>query len=336
MSARRESHPASKAGGEWLGFDAGGSSLKAVVTDAEGAILRRCSRPTGREIDVQGFASAVESAVAELAYDLSQTRTIGVGVAGCITLGGVVRGSPNLPALADVAIERALGGAVGVRVVADNDAHCHALAESWIGAASSVPTFLLITLGSGIGSALVLDRRIHRGVTGYGSELGHMVLEKGGRVCACGNRGCVEAYVSEVALRGRIAELPALATAVEQRERADRSYAVADGVAGVVPGVAAALFALADEGNGDAERLVAAAVSELGTALGSAVNVYDIEHIVIGGGMAPGFLARSDALLRATGAALFARRASEIRIVAAGAGSLAGAVGAARMAMLAV
>jgi glucokinase len=278
------------------------------------------------------LASAVESAVAELAYDLGETRTIGVGIAGCITLNGVVRGSPNLPALADVAIERALGAAVGVRVVADNDAHCHALAESWIGAASSVPAFLLITLGSGIGSALVIDRRIHRGVTGYGSELGHMVLEKDGRVCACGNRGCVEAYVSEVALRARIAELPALATAVEQRERAGQS----DVVAGIVPGVAAALFALADEGNGDAERLVAAAVSELGTALGSAVNVYDIEHIVIGGGMAPGFLARSDALLRATGAALFARHASEIRIVAAGAGSLAGAVGAARMAMLAV
>jgi glucokinase len=328
MSARRESHADSKARDEWLGLDAGGSSIKAVVTDGEGAVLRQCSRPTGREIDVHGLASAVESSAAELAYELGVTRTIGLGFAGCITLGGIVRGSPNLPALADVALERALGDAIGARVVADNDAHCHALAESWIGAAASVPTFLLLTLGSGIGSALVLDRRIHRGVTGYGSELGHMVLEKGGRLCACGNRGCVEAYVSEVALRGRAAESSALATAFERLERAAPS--------GVAAGVAAALFALADEGNGDAERLVDAAVAELGTALGSAVNVYDIEYIVVGGGMAPGFLARSDALLRATGAALFARRASEIRIVAAGAGSLAGAVGAARMAMLAV
>jgi glucokinase len=324
VSARRASPSASKAGGEWLGFDAGGSSLKAVIVDAAGAILRRCTRPTGREITVQGLASAVESSIAELAYDLSAARAIGVGVAGCITLDGVARGSPNLPALADVALDGVLGAAVGARVVADNDAHCHALAESWIGAASGVPTFLLITLGSGIGSALVLDRRIHRGVTGYGSELGHMVLEKHGRTCACGNRGCVEAYVSEVALRGRIAESAALAKAVERHACAARS------------GVAELLFALADEGDGDAERLVDAAVTELGTALGSAVNVYDVEHIVVGGGMAPGFLARSDALLRATGAALFARRASEIRIVAAGAGSMAGAVGAARMAMLAV
>lgn len=309
----------------WMGFDVGGSTLKAVTIDDTGRILRRLTRPTGPATTAASLGAACDGAMSELAYDRSGGRPIGVGVAGCVTLAGVVRGSPNLPALTDVALERVLGESLGVRLVLDNDAHCHALAEAWNGAAAGVPTFLLVTLGSGIGSALVIDGRIYRGTTGYGSEFGHMIVETNGRLCACGNRGCVEAYVSEVALKSRIVERSTvLASAVEDHARA------------VQRGVAEALFALADRGNGDAVRLVDALVIELGSALGSAVNVYDVEHIVLGGGMAPGFLSRADALLRAVDAALFARAASEIRVVPARSGALAGAVGAARMAMRAV
>jgi glucokinase len=304
--------------------DVGGSSLKVACADAAGRVLGDAVRPTGRGTTVESLAARIRGASEELGYELGCARAIGVGVAGCVTLDGIVRGSPNLPGLAHVALERALGDALAARVACDNDAHCHARAEAWTGSARGEPAFLLLTLGSGIGSALVLDGAIHRGVTGYGSELGHMVLEKNGRVCACGHRGCVEAYVSEVGLRARIAEQPELAAAVERRQR------------GTGGGAAEELFALADAGDARALALVDAAVSELGTAIGSAVNVYDVVHVVIGGGMSPGFLARSEAILRATDAALFARSASEIRIVAASAGTLAGAVGAARLAMQSV
>ncbi len=317
--------PRARGAEAWLGLDAGGSSLKSVCTDDAGTVLAELSQPTGRTTTLETLATQIREAAVRLAYDLHGGRAIGVGVAGCVTLDGVVRGSPNLPALADVALERTLGDALGARVGCDNDAHGHARAEAWIGAARGARSFLLIALGSGIGTALVVDGRIYRGATGYGSELGHMTLEKGGRLCACGNRGCVEAYVSEVGLRARIAEQPSLAASIERRAR---------GAAG--GGAAEALFALADAGDADARTLVDAAVRELGAALGSAVNVYDLELLVIGGGMAPGFLAHSDALLRAAGETLFARRASEIRVVAASAGALAGAVGAARLAMQSV
>jgi glucokinase len=255
-----------------------------------------------------------------LIVDSPRGDTVGLGVAGCVTLAGIVRGSPNLPALADVPIERVLSQALGLRVLADNDAHCHALAEAWNGAARSWPTFLLLTLGSGIGSALVVDGHVYRGATGYGSELGHMILQRDGRLCACGNRGCVEAYVSETALRGRVAE-SSLADAVDALVAAERR------------GLAESLFLLADRGDSSARALVGSLVAELGTALGSAVNVYDVERIVLGGGMAPGFLARMQELRRALGSALFARDESEITIVPARSGALAGAVGAARKAM---
>jgi len=307
----------------WTGFDVGGSALKAVAIDDSGAVRGRTTRATGRATTVAGLAAMLAEASRELAQAPPRGRTIGLGVAGCVTLAGVVRGSPNLPALADVAIERVLGEALGVRVVADNDAHCHALAEAWQGAASEWPTFLLITLGSGIGSALVVQGRVYRGATGYGSEMGHMILERNGRHCACGNRGCVEAYVSEAALRARVAET-SLAPAVDAVMASERR------------GLAESLFALADRGDAAAVALVDTLVGELGTALGSAVNVYDVERIVVGGGMAPGFLARASLLRRAVGAALFARDESEITIVAASSGAFAGAVGAARMAMRAV
>jgi predicted NBD/HSP70 family sugar kinase len=102
-------------------------------------------------------------------------------------------------------------------------------------------------------------------------------------------------------------------------------------------GHAHALFELADVGgDADAETFANLLADDLGTALGSAVNLFDVELIVIGGGIAPGFLARAERLRRAMGQALFAREVSTVRIVPAAAGALAGAVGAARLAMRAV
>jgi glucokinase len=307
----------------WMGVDIGGQSLKAVLVDASGAVAKRASRATGRSVSLLDLAAAIGDVAAYLGHE--RGRAIGVGVAGCVTLDGVVRGSPNLPALAGSAIERDLGAALGVRIVADNDAHCHALAEAWIGAAEKTPTFLLVTLGSGIGSGLVVDGKVHRGATGYGCELGHSIFRPGGRRCGCGNHGCLEAYVSEVALTSRIPEeRPPLGKRVDAlvRER------------GI--GHAQALFELADAGDADATAFAEALAAELGIALGSAVNVFDVELIVIGGGIAPSMLARLAPLRRAMAGALFARDEASVRIEPAAAGSLAGAVGAARLAMTAV
>jgi len=307
----------------WLGVDIGGQSLKAVTVDELGTSAGHATRPTGRAATVRDLAASIRELARELGHEPG--RAIGVGVAGCVTLDGIVRGSPNLPALAGSAIERDLGQALGARVVADNDAHCHALAEAWLGAATRIPTFLLVTLGSGIGSALVVGGRVYRGATGYGCELGHAILRPGGRRCGCGNLGCLEAYVSEVALGSRIPEeAPALAARVDALMR-DRGL-----------GHAHALFDLADAGDADATALADSLAAELGIAFGSAVNVFDVELIVIGGGIAPGILARLPRLRRAMAGALFARDEAAVRIVPASAGALAGAVGAARLAMTAV
>jgi glucokinase len=152
-----------------------------------------------------------------------------------------------------------------------------------------------------------------------------MIFRPDGRVCGCGNRGCLEAYVSEVALGSRIPEeRPALGRRIDAvvRER------------GI--GHAHALFEVADAGDAEAAGFADVLAEELGIALGSAVNVFDVELIVIGGGIAPGILARLPRLRRAMAGALFARDQADVGIVPASSGALAGAVGAARLAMIAV
>jgi len=306
----------------WLGVDIGGQSLKAAVVDAHGQVTGHETRPTGRRATLHDLAASIDEVASALGHEAG--RPVGIGVAGCVTLDGVVQGSPNLPALAGSAVERDLGHALGTRVVVDNDAHCHALAEAWIGAAMGVPTFLLITLGSGIGSGLVIGGKVHRGATGYGCELGHVIFHPGGRRCGCGNRGCLEAYVSEVALGTRIPdEGPELGRRVDA---VMREHGL---------GHAHALFELATANDAQAATLADSLAEELGIALGSAVNVFDVELIVIGGGIAPGILARLPRLRRAMAGALFARAESAVRIVPASAGAFAGAVGAARLAMTA-
>jgi glucokinase len=307
----------------WAGFDVGGQTLKAVSVDEAGRIARRASVHTGPGTGVDELARAVTAALGDLA--IADARAIGVGIAGCVTLDGEIRGSPNLPRLSGVALVRTLAEALGRSVLVDNDAHCHALAEAWTGAARSEPSFMLVTLGSGVGSGLVLNGRVYRGTTGFGCELGHMIFRPDGRRCGCGNRGCLEAYVSEVALHSRLADdAPALAERVRAKILSDDM------------GHAEALFHLAAAADPEAGEMAGQLARELGIALASVVNLFDLELLLLGGGIAPAMLMREGEIRRAMATGLFARDERSIRLLPAAAGTWAGAVGAARMAMLSV
>jgi glucokinase len=143
-----------------------------------------------------------------------------------------------------------------------------------------------------------------------------------GRRCGCGNLGCVEAYISETAARGHVEDAsPALRGAVGERRTKHGG------------GFAEAVFALGTGGDSEAEAIAGRMVDVLGAAIGSTVNVLDLTTIVLGGGIAPGVLARLDRLRDAAAGTLFARPASDLDSVAATRGPLAGAIGAARLGM---
>ena len=117
---------------------------------------------------------------------------------------GHVLYSPNLPTVLDAPLRQALVDATHNRVVVDNDANVAARGEIAYGAAAGVPHALFVTLGTGIGGAMLLDGELYRGAHGFGAEIGHMTVERDGPLCACGERGHWEAIASGTAL-GRMA-----------------------------------------------------------------------------------------------------------------------------------
>lgn len=313
----------------WIGFDVGGQSAKAVLLGAEGRILGEAKHPTGLQTDRDRLVSALAGLGLELSKgapsDCRIAETLGVGIAGVMSSDGVLAGSPNLPSLRGTRVADALSESLRRPVVVDNDANCAAVAEGWRGgAADGVMDFLLLTLGSGIGSGLVLDGELYHGATGYACELGHTIIVAGGRICGCGNRGCLEAYVSERAARALAAEAGGdLASDVDALVSA-RGW-----------GHAHALFALASAGDRAAAGVADEMICKLGAGLGSAINLLDVPTLVLGGGIAPAVMERQHQLRAAIQATLFARAVETVELLAARRGSDAGAVGAARLAMLA-
>ncbi len=307
-----------------VGFDVGGQSIKAALVSGDGEVLARASAPTGEETDLDALVGAFRGLRESLGGGTRPDDAVGIGIAGVLDRSGALRGSPHLPLLVGHHIAEAVSSGLGCRVVAHNDADCAAMAEGWHGAAHGRDDFLLITLGTGVGSGLVLGGRLRAGQSGFGCELGHMMVVHGGRRCGCGNLGCLEAYISETAARSLVEGAPA-----SLRGRVVEARAAGGG------GAAQALFELGAGGDAEAEELAGAMVDVLGAAIASVVNVLDLTTIVLGGGIAPGVLARLARLRDSASRSLFARPVSDLQLVAASRGPLAGAIGAARLAMLA-
>lgn len=312
-----------------VGFDVGGQSVKAAVVSAEGRVVAESREPTGPRTTERSLIDSCRrlldhvlnmAGLAPAGPELSPT--LGVGIAGVLDSRGRLTGCPNLPLLEGLPLADSLSAGLGFPVAVENDVHCAALAEARVGAAATFPGSLTVAVGTGLGAGLVLEGELYTGVTGFGCELGHMLLVPDGRSCGCGNRGCLEAYVSEVGLRGRIGEIGG-----------SLELAVAARTTGRT-GAAAALSALANEGSPEAEALVRETARYFGLALGSAVNVLDVPVIVVGGGLAPMLLGRREVLETAIGETLFARSLPEVAVLPAACGPAAGAVGAALLALL--
>ncbi len=195
-----------------LGVDIGGTKVLGLALSASGAVLGRVRQPTpqvsdaaqGRPVgtSVADVAAAVIGELAESVGVDPRTCSIGVGVPGIVDRTGTLVFAPNLQGAigADLAalIARPFERAP---VAIDNDANCAALAEVHLGAARGVDHALLITLGTGIGGAAIVNGAVLRGANGFAGEFGHMMVNPDGPPCPCGSRGCFERYASGAGLR---------------------------------------------------------------------------------------------------------------------------------------
>lgn len=269
-----------------VGVDVGGTKILGVALGPGDAVLAELRAatpqrapgpggPDGRQ-ELAPVADAVALVVRELQRDHG-AGPVGIGVPGMLDRAGVLRFSPNLQGAsgADVRAlfaERLGDGAAHV----ENDANCAALAELALGAARGASTALVVTLGTGIGGALVRGGSVRGGAHGLAGEVGHMVVDPRGPACPCGGRGCWERYASGAGL-ARMAREEALAGNLRG------ALSLAGGDPELVRGEHVARAAA----HGDAGSL--AVMESLGwwLALGLAnlVAVVDPERIVVGGGL---------------------------------------------------
>lgn len=176
-----------------LGIDLGGTSAKLAIVNQKRKIIREASFSTAGRPRPGNVIAAVGNRFRRMTSDLSVER-VGVGVAGDIDFEhGVIRFSPNL-GWKNVPFRKLLSKKIKKKVVVDNDANVAALGLYRTQAPRTVRHMIAVTLGTGVGGGVVLNGEVYRGATGSAGEIGHMVVERGGRRCNCGNRGCLETY----------------------------------------------------------------------------------------------------------------------------------------------
>ena len=190
-----------------IGVDIGGTKVAAGVVDEAGKVLDRERRDTPGSSAVR-TQEVIVDVVSTLAarHDI---EAVGIGAAGWIANdNATVLFSPHL-AWRDEPLRDDLAGRIPQPLVIENDANAAAWAEYRFGVAAGEPVVVVITLGTGIGGALIIDGNVFRGAYGIACEYGHMTVVPDGRLCACGNRGCLEMYASGRALARDARELAA-------------------------------------------------------------------------------------------------------------------------------
>ena len=253
-----------------IGIDIGGTKLVAATVAADGRVLDRQRRETPAH-DTALLLATLRASILELA-DGRDDVPVGIGIAGLVSPDGVVRYGPNI-GVRDVAVAAELADTTSGPIAVVNDASAAALGEQRIGAARGHRDVVMITLGTGVGGGIVVGGHLLLGAHGFAAEIGHLIVEEGGRPCPCGNRGCIEAYASGTSL-GRMA--------------AER-VAAFDGdtpLRGVERPTGRDVSQAALGGDELAQQVLLEAGRWLGVAAASLVNLLDPEVLLLGGGAA--------------------------------------------------
>jgi len=268
--------PPAGVGPQAVGIDIGGTKIAAGVVAEDGTILDRTRVPTPPD-DEAATLAALLSVVDELRGRNPRVEAIGLGAAGLVEWpGGHARWAPH-NTYGRLELRRLLHERTGLPTTVDNDANAAAWAEARFGAGAGGGDLVLVTVGTGVGGGLVLDGRLYHGEHGFAGELGHLIVDPDGDLCACGNHGCLEAMASGSTL-GRLGQEAAAA------DPGGRLAALAAEAGGLVTGEV--VFAAATEGDKAALALFERIGHWLGVGIASLVTIFDPDLVVVGGGVA--------------------------------------------------
>ena len=265
-----------------IGMDIGGTGIQIGAVDENNHIITEASIPARKDLP---FTEQVDQMVSCLrgildrklnpALTLENVASVGAGIPGIANSDGIVINCTNLH-WSYVPLKEEFQKRINKPFLVDNDANVAALAESVAGVSAGTSSSIFITLGTGIGSGIIINGKIWNGYHGIGGELGHMIMELDGQLCTCGNRGCVEQYCSATALIRMAREQVAV-------HPDSMILALADGDAQKIN--AKMVFDAKREGDPAAEKIFRRYVSYLSQMIAGLVNFMDPEIIVLGGGV---------------------------------------------------
>jgi glucokinase-like ROK family protein len=306
----------------YIGIDIGDTYLNAGVINSDGRIWAQ----RHQDVPHENFAMLTQQIVATVSELRQADRSfpikgVGIGVPGLISRrNSRIILSLNLPFLNGVEFKGQVEELIGLPVVLENDANMAAYAEMLIGAALGVSHFIYVAIGSRVGAAIILDRKVYQGFSGFAGELGHVSVDPDGKKCYCGGTGCLERYVSAPSIAQRVEERISLNPSSALQIITDRPVSAQDVSAAAMIGDKMASVIISDVGR------------YLGMTIANSINFLNVEMVVLGGSV----IDAGEVLLRPTIDEVKRRALSppydDCKIVAGSLGTSAGVIGASLMA----
>jgi glucokinase len=241
----------------FIGIDLGGTKIAGVLVTPSGKVLMDVNIPTEAKRGKKHIIDNIHKAIHMLKQSKKvKINGIGIGAPGPIDYEkGIVVEAPNLPGWRKVHLKELFEKKYKIPVFVDNDANCAALAEAWFGAGKFAKHFLYMTVSTGIGGGIIINKKIYRGTTGSAGEFGHMTINIDGPKCGCGHYGHLEAHASGTAMKKK--------TGME----------------------AVAIELAARQGDKKALKAIEEVAHYLAIGIANLVNIFNPEMVIIGGGL---------------------------------------------------
>jgi len=312
-----------------IGVDLGGTKIIAGVIDTDNGTVveyskKRTVKDHGKNSIIQNIIENVEKAICKAQIPVSKISSLGIGAAGQVDReNGILLSAPNLGCY-DVNLKAILEKHFNIPVYVGNDVEVATLGEMKFGSGVGYKNFVCIFIGAGIGSGIVQNGEIYQGFTGTAGEIGHIVVDSGGRECSCGSHGCLEAYSSRTAIEKKIL------ASLKKGHKSVIKDIIKEGEQIRSKHIKQAL----EEGDDIVLNCVTEAAEFLSSGLATVINFYNPQLIILGGGLISNIDFFYDITVKKTIAKSLPTPSEKVKITRTALGDFSGIVGASLLAKL--
>lgn len=250
----------------YIGVDIGGTNIKIGVISEEWKVIKLCKYPTGSD-PLKIVLKEIDNILQEF-----KIAGIGIGVAGLVDREGKVVKSPNIPFFNNFPLLKEFKNKYTIDIKIENDATAAAVAEALFGEGKNCQSFILLTLGTGIGGGLWFNGKLSE----FPMEAGHMSIDYQGKLCSCGSTGCLEVYASAKAIKSSL---------IERIERGAESYIKTLYEGSFYRATSEDIYRMAMEGDTVCRDILKEAGKALGVGIANLMNIFAPEKIILTGGL---------------------------------------------------